>query len=92
MFPDISNIAAVIALQKTFAVFCYRNMDIATPLGPLENTHIAGLHVPKKRFFFFSLTYAEIRTFNWLKSIFLESAKKKELPKRTAFLGHVNRL
>ena len=30
-------------------------------------------------FFFFSLTYAELRAFNWLKAIFhLESAEKKK--------------
>ena len=47
-------------------------------------------------FFSFADLYAEIKTFNWLKTLFLlESAKKtarKELIKITAVLGHVNQL
>ena len=43
--------------------------------------------------FFLLLTYAEIKAVNWLKALFfLESAKKKKLPKRTAFSGHLNQL
>ena len=56
-----------------------------------SNRQLAGLHVPKKRFFssgsffFFLLTYAEKKDFNWLKALFsAKVGKKKNRSKQTA--------
>ena len=61
-----------------------------------KKRQIAGLRVPKYRFFllvlfkqfFFLLTHAKIKAFSQLKGLVSAYVSKK----RTAVLGHVNRL
>ena len=58
-----------------------------------KKTYFANQKVVEMSYFFFLLTYAEIRIFNWLTALFSGGvSKKKEPAKRTAILGHVNRL
>ena len=60
--------------------------------SPLSS-HLAGLHVPKKRFFLFLLTQWK-KDFQPVKSLYfcVGLQKKKSCLKRTDILEHVNRL